>query len=498
MAVYRRQLIALLLLVLAVCRADAAAEYFIDSDAANDSANGTSTNTPWKRAPGMVNFAGSYSHANGDIFWFRGGKTWTNQWTIANSGALGSEDVYRSHRTWPSGTDAQAIFDGGGLFRASGMLNAVTKHNLKFIDLNFINHGQSALDGASSKAAFDFLECTNVTFLFCTNATYCQQLAYFHYDHAGRYQGPYFISNDVSHVASMLWNASAVANVIMDGLLITRNRLHDGASQIGGEGLALDDGVHGDGLVHGYSVPNDSSDQYHTNVVLSYNLVDGDWRKTYGNDGAMTAFYYFESWVHGKSYNNIFAPNPVAANMAGSFCNVGGSNPLLWFDWTIENDTIINDGANSASAGILITPDVSGTTWRVTIRNTIIDGLQYAISVEQTGGTYDGDYNCFRSTSGQFAWGGSLQSYATWQASRDTHSVLGSDPLVVNPTSNFHLQAGSPCRDAGIQRNSSFTDDYDGVTRGSTWDIGAFEYSAAAPPVTVDTYRALRWRNLRR
>jgi len=503
MAVYRRQLIALLLLLLAVCRADgAAAEYFIDSDAANDSANGTSTNTPWKRAPGMVNFAGSYSHANGDIFWFRGGKTWTNQWTIANSGALGSEDVYRSHRTWPSGTDAQAIFDGGGQNRAAGMIAATAKHNLKFIDLSIVNHGLTGDAGAGGPQALNFLECTNFTMMFCTNATYCQRMAYFHYDTAGRYKSPNFTSNDVSHVGSMLWEASSTANVYMDGLVMRKNRLHDGASQIGG---TSPDGIHGDGLIHGFSVPNNTSSQYHTNFVIEGNICDGDWRRSFGNDGAMTAWIYFEDWCFGTIQNNIIAPNPVQASLAGSFINIGGSTPLDDCDVGIYNNTLINDGTSSASAGFLFAFQAAATSWTIDLRNNIMDGLTYAVWFEQTNGTVTTDYNCFRSGSGQLGWGttggGGVngQTYAVWQgAGKDTHGVLGSDPLVVNAASDFHLQAGSPCVGAGIQLNSIFTIDYDGVTRGSTWDIGAFEYSAAAPPVTVDTYRALRWRNLRR
>lgn len=476
-----------------------AGPYFIDSDAANDSADGLTDTTPWKRAPGMSGFAGTYTHANGDVFYFKRGKTWVlaASWGIANSGALGNEDIYRSHPTWGGASAAQAAIDGGGASLAAGTVSATAKHNIKFIDLSFNNQGLTGQDGSSGPTMINFLECTNITFLFTTNAPYCQRFAYFHYDTAGRYAGPYFISNDVSHCGSMLWHASSTAGVIMDGLLITRNHLHDGTSQIGG---TSPNGIHGDGLVHGYSVPNDSSDQYHTNAVLSYNLVDGDWRRSYGNDGAMTSFYYFEDWVHGIAHNNIYAPSPVAATMAGSFVNIGGSNPLLWFDWTMANETIINNGTSSASAGILISPDAAGTAWRITIRNCIVDGLQYAISVEQTGGTYDGDYNCFDSNSGQFAWGGSLQSYATWQgAGRDTHSVLGSDPLVVNAASDFHLQSGSPCRDTGTTVASA-TPDYFGISRpqGSAYDIGAAEYDSGVPPTVTQAPPKLRWQRLRR
>lgn len=50
------------------------------------------------------------------------------------------------------------------------------------------------------------------------------------------------------------------------------------------------------------------------------------------------------------------------------------------------------------------------------------------------------------------------------------------DPKLVNPgAENFHLQSDSPCRGAGAT-GTGVTDDFDGVTRGSPPDIGAYEY----------------------
>jgi len=55
-----------------------------------------------------------------------------------------------------------------------------------------------------------------------------------------------------------------------------------------------------------------------------------------------------------------------------------------------------------------------------------------------------------------------------------THG-LTSDPLWVNPISDFGLQAGSPAISAGINI-SGITTDYNGVAYNSTPSIGAFEY----------------------
>jgi len=94
----------------------AAGTYYIDWDGGSDANNGISTGTAWKRSPGMVGFAGSYSHAAGDHFIFKGGVTWPRTvlpLTIANSGNSSTPDVYRSTNTWYSGGSfAIPCFDG--------------------------------------------------------------------------------------------------------------------------------------------------------------------------------------------------------------------------------------------------------------------------------------------------------------------------------------------------------------------------------------------------
>ncbi len=68
-------------------------------------------------------------------------------------------------------------------------------------------------------------------------------------------------------------------------------------------------------------------------------------------------------------------------------------------------------------------------------------------------------------------------TFAAYEAAsgQDANSVM-EDPLLVNAGAhNYHLLVGSPCRGAGAV-GTGVTDDYDGVTRGSPPDIGAYEY----------------------
>jgi hypothetical protein len=71
----------------------------------------------------------------------------------------------------------------------------------------------------------------------------------------------------------------------------------------------------------------------------------------------------------------------------------------------------------------------------------------------------------------------------------NTGCTVTSNPLFVGPTSgasaNFHINSGSPARNAGANLSFAFTTDKDGLIRPlvSPWDIGAYQFSGA-PPIT--------------
>jgi hypothetical protein len=106
-----------MLFALSLLRASAAT-YYIDYAGGSDANAGTSTGAAWKRCPGMYGFTGSYSHAAGDRFIFKGGVTWPNGvfgLVIANNGGVGNEDYYGVDEAWYSGAAwSHPVFDGEG------------------------------------------------------------------------------------------------------------------------------------------------------------------------------------------------------------------------------------------------------------------------------------------------------------------------------------------------------------------------------------------------
>lgn len=99
-------------LALAVCGAwlallssTTAATYYIDFETGRDTHAGTSKTAPWKHAPGMAPFAGTYTPAPGDQLIFKGGVVWTNQMYVSDfKGTAASHIVFRSAADWFKGT----------------------------------------------------------------------------------------------------------------------------------------------------------------------------------------------------------------------------------------------------------------------------------------------------------------------------------------------------------------------------------------------------------
>jgi hypothetical protein len=92
-----------------------AATYYIDYSNGSDTNTGTSKSAPWKRQPYMSGFAGSYTHQAGDRFIFKGGVTWTAgslPMSIPAGGNSGVRDYYGVDQTWYTGASwSQPVFD---------------------------------------------------------------------------------------------------------------------------------------------------------------------------------------------------------------------------------------------------------------------------------------------------------------------------------------------------------------------------------------------------
>ena len=141
--------------------------YYIDYNAADDSADG-SISTPWKRHPYMTGFSGSYSHTAEDHFIFKGGVTWPRAcfpMSVVGSGTSNSaRDYYGRDVTWYTGGSwTRPIFDLAG---ASITTPAVTITGSN-IDFDYIELKNALIvSGSASGGGFYVSSASNVTFKY--------------------------------------------------------------------------------------------------------------------------------------------------------------------------------------------------------------------------------------------------------------------------------------------------------------------------------------------
>lgn len=122
------------------------ATYYIDFASGSDSNNGTSKSTPWKRHPDMAGWSGSYSHAAGDQYIFKGGVTWDQScftMTLQGSGsASAGNDYYGVDKSWYTGSSwSRPVWDRAYTLSATDLLNLgntsyITIDNIEIKRLN--------------------------------------------------------------------------------------------------------------------------------------------------------------------------------------------------------------------------------------------------------------------------------------------------------------------------------------------------------------------------
>jgi len=171
-------------------------------------------------------------------------------------------------------------------------------------------------------------------------------------------------------------------------------------------------------------------------------------------------------------YNNIFYG--TAEGPAGGYVgyhNYGASGELEFYNNVIDGPS----SGNTGGMGLYMT----GQTCAASIKNNVFKDLYIGIydRYGSDGSTLDTDYNDFYNvgTVGRDAdgWYTSLNDWKT-NVSDEANSITDNPDL----NANYKPDEGDdPVVNAGVALNGTFTTDKDGTTRGTTWDMGAYEFS---------------------
>ena len=147
------------------CGFASAKVYYIDFSTGTDKATGLSKTTPWKVHPFMNGFAGAYTHAAGDTFYFKGGVTWPAAcfcMTISASGTTAKPDYYGANVSWFTGSSfTKPIFDAQ---------QAVLAKSQKIIDIS--NDSDIIVDKIEIRG---LLVNTNNNFMLASISSYNSQ-----------------------------------------------------------------------------------------------------------------------------------------------------------------------------------------------------------------------------------------------------------------------------------------------------------------------------------
>jgi hypothetical protein len=198
---------------------------------------------------------------------------------------------------------------------------------------------------------------------------------------------------------------------------------------------------------------------YANNLLIEQNWIHDIGRLSPGEYGCAPTTDYWQNHDHGiylSNGNNILIRNNVFYNINHGWAvhRYGSTCDQVW----VVNNTFAFPNPNRDGQIIL-----ASTTTNLYIRNNIFyqPGLNIAISGTESSAIISNNIS-----TGAIGGGGTGTN------------LINTDPLLVNPLGlDFHLQAGSPARGAGVSL-SNVTNDFDGKPRpvGAAYDIGAYQF----------------------
>jgi hypothetical protein len=471
-----KKLLVICILFLAVMTIDAR-KLYIDYGAANNSANGTSTATPWKVCPYMQTWDGTYTHAAGDTFIFKGGVTWPNAcfpMNITTGGSATHRDYYGVDKTWYTGGSwARPIFDMGAAQTATTnivlSLTIDAASNIYFDKIEITGFYWSGAQGFMKGDIIVYTRNVNLTFdsLYIhnwTHDTYANGTTDGMRLFAGYTSLPAGDSNVVIKNCEMSGLPSGTTSGcgIYGHVSIVQNCLiHDlcNAMIVSPAGPSS-----GDLIVRNNTVYNLSNSYDPTQHENGYYMMGAGY--CYNNIlhdvGTGVMAYYISPGFGTYSEDNLYVYNNVAYN-------IGSNNAGMVIDCETGNYSGTVYILNNTCIG-----NASGTGPCLTVVACATDTVNAAFIQN----------NHWITSSGSPVLYNSMPSYGVIKTVTIDHNLTMSPATATSQGyvigNNFApTDASNGTIDAGASKASIFTTDFSGATRplGIAWDVGAYEFS---------------------
>jgi hypothetical protein len=466
-----------LLFALLITAQASAATYYIDFATGSNANNGTAKATPWKYAPGMTSFAGSYAHAAGDQFIFKGGVTWpdpaASRWNIAYSGSSLNPDYYGVDATWYAGGSwTNPVFDGGS--KSTGIVSpyiTITGSYLTFDGLRVQNTGIAGkVQGnyvIEAKSDHDLLFENMVLPTEGWIAIYCMN------QRGATMSNLTFVNNDISASAWGIGIGTASANSVTSNIVIHDNHFHDLHDQIAS-------GAHCNGII--IFGPGNDATQYLTGISIYNNSFSGDFSRSDTSAAGMTALIFCEYCNGAVNIYNNYGYDTIT-NTSSGYVIEGGPTA----------------GAPAANFGVYNNSFQMTAQWEGFMSVSAINSLTSENNIYQGGTTVDtigiyghvttftSNYDIFYGWSvGQpFYINGVYKNWAQLQSAGYEANGKNLNPIF-NSASDLTLQPTSPAISTGVNLSTVFTTDALGITRTAPWDIGAYKYVASGAVAIAD------------
>jgi hypothetical protein len=426
-----------------------------------DFANGSDSNAgtklaPWKLCPGMVGFAGSYSHAAGDQFIFKGGVTWNLggvNWTISNSGGSSSvRDYYGADQTWFNGSSfVKPILD----FQQTTSHVTISGSNLTFDNLEIARHRDTYSFASATFTSYGTFN--NVGFTNCVVRDWDMATPIVD-GNAGNGGGIGYFGGgggngwSIDHCTFHQLNAGVITGTAIYNVFggVSFCEIYHTASAIHAGGAIHDNHIH--------DILNASDTNSHQDSISTY-----------------SASVIYNNLIH----DTVGRAAPIQLNVAST--SVANAVDLVY------NNVIFNAGVQTPILSKADNAAYGSYTMKV-FNNTIEHGSAYCVMAEvgspgQAFGAIYVQNNHFITTATPVLYNNNGAGGATVTTAVVDHNTTQTPTAATNSgytTTNFYqpTSGASPTVNAGISLASIFTTDRLGITRpqGASWDDGAYEF----------------------